>query len=77
MLFCLNAKEAKALHFVFVSSFRFQVCGTKSREVLHKLSRRFFEVDCVEGVARRRFAFLIEIQMKYYFLEVIVPLRGL
>ena len=42
MLFCLNAKEAKALHFVFVSSFRFQVCGTKSREVLHRVFLKWF-----------------------------------
>ena len=47
-----------------VSGFKFQVCGTKfttsvhfrtGREVLHRDARNFFQVDCVERVAQRRF----------------------
>ena len=44
-----------------VSGFKFQVCGTKftssvhyrsGREVLHRVARSFFEVDCVERVTQ-------------------------
>ena len=47
-----------------VSGFKFQVCGIKftssvhyrsGREVLHRVARSFFEVDCVERVTQRRF----------------------
>jgi hypothetical protein len=33
----------------------FVVCSAKFREVLHRVSRSFFEVDCVERVTQRRF----------------------
>ena len=32
-------------------------CSTKSRKVLHRVSRSFLELDCVERVVQRRCAF--------------------
>ena len=64
-----------------VSSFRFQVCGTKFTSSVrygsgHRVARSFFEVDGVESTSKRRFTFLLHFD-KVYFLEGIVPLRGL
>ena len=35
--------------------FKFWVGSTKLREILHRDARSFFDVDCVERVAQRRF----------------------